>query len=87
MRVRKVVHRQKVKVISPEREDRKVKTRNESKKTNFMTVPLIMYLDGFVLLNQEPISNLESQFPPYPPTSHILPITSHLPSSLFNYPH
>ena len=38
MRVRKVVHRQKVKVISPEREDRKVKTRNESKKTNFMTI-------------------------------------------------
>ena len=35
--MRKVVCKQKVKIISPEREDRKVKTRNESKKMNFMT--------------------------------------------------
>ena len=38
MRVRKVVHKRKVKIISPEREDKKVKTRNESKETNFMTL-------------------------------------------------
>ena len=35
--MRKVVRKQKVKIISPVRKDKVVKTRNESKKTNFMT--------------------------------------------------
>ena len=35
--IRKVIHRKKVRIISPVRKDKIVKARNESKKTNFMT--------------------------------------------------
>ena len=38
MKIRKVVHEKKVKIMSPEREDREVKTRNEFKENEFMTV-------------------------------------------------
>ena len=43
VRMREVVRKQKVKIISPEREGRKVKTRDESKKTNFMTERLVIH--------------------------------------------
>ena len=47
MRVIKVVHKKKVKIISPEREDRKVKTRNESKEMNFMTNITVRKISSF----------------------------------------
>ena len=37
MRIRKVVREKEVRIISPERKDKVVKTRNESRKPNFMT--------------------------------------------------
>ena len=40
MRMRKVVRKKEVRIISPERKDKIVKTRNKSKKSNFMTMRL-----------------------------------------------
>ena len=37
MRMRKVVHKKRIRIISPVRKDKVVKSRNESKKSNFMT--------------------------------------------------
>ena len=37
MRIRKVVHEKEVRIISPDRKDKIVKSRNESREPNFMT--------------------------------------------------
>ena len=42
--IRKIVHRKKVRIISPVRKDKIVKARNESEKTNFMTDVVQEYL-------------------------------------------
>ena len=51
-----------------------------SRNTSFQLVPLITCLNKFFLLNQEPIHDLESQLPPYPP-----PPTSFLPLPTFHH--
>ena len=42
----------------------------DSRNTSFQLVLLITCLDEFFLLNQEPIHDLESQLPSYPPPQH-----------------
>ena len=52
-----------------------------SQNTSFQLTPLIMCLDKFFLLNQEPIHDLEAQLPLYQP-----PPTSFLPALTFPHP-
>ena len=52
-----------------------------SQNTSFQLTPLIICLDEFFLLNQEPIHDLEAQLPPYQP-----PPTSFLPALTFPHP-
>ena len=55
--------------------------------SNFQLVPLIMCLDGFFILNETFIHDLESQLPPYdPPPTAFLPLLTFCSSNPTNPP-